>query len=67
MPAPGGDAVRELMKAVQTGKITEADVDARLDELLEPPKRRWTPHPVSSMPMPTTRWHAGLLPRASCC
>ena len=35
MPAPGGDAVRELMTAVQTGKITEADVDARLDELLE--------------------------------
>ena len=35
MPAPGGDAIRELMKAVQTGKITEADVDARLDELLE--------------------------------
>ena len=35
MPAPGGDAVRELMKAVQTGKITEADVDDRLDELLE--------------------------------
>ena len=34
MPAPGGDAVRELMKAVQSGKITEADVDARLDELL---------------------------------
>ena len=30
MPAPGGDAIRELMKAVQTGKITEADVDARL-------------------------------------
>ena len=35
MPAPGGDAVRELMKAVQTGKITEADVDARLEELLD--------------------------------
>lgn len=34
MPAPGGDAVRELMQAVQSGKITEADVDARLDELL---------------------------------
>ena len=34
MPAPGGDAVRELMAAVQSGKITEADVDARLDELL---------------------------------
>ena len=34
MPAPGGDAVRELMKAVQTGKITEADVDARLEELV---------------------------------
>ena len=34
MPAPGGDAVRELMQAVQSGKITEADADARLDELL---------------------------------
>ena len=34
MPAPGGDAVRKLMQAVQSGKITEADVDARLDELL---------------------------------
>ena len=34
MPAPGGDAVRELMQAVKSGKITEADVDARLDELL---------------------------------
>ena len=34
MPAPGGDAVRELLAAVNSGKITEADVDARLDELL---------------------------------
>ena len=34
MPAPGDDAVRELLAAVQSGKITEADVDARLDELL---------------------------------
>ena len=34
MPTPGGDAVRELLAAVQSGKITEADVDARLDELL---------------------------------
>ena len=34
MPAPGGDAVRELLAAIQSGKITEADVDARLDELL---------------------------------
>ena len=34
MPAPGGDAVRELLAAVQSGKITEADVDARRDELL---------------------------------
>ena len=34
MPAPGGDAVRELLAAVKSGKITEADVDARLDELL---------------------------------
>ena len=34
MPAPGGDAVRELLAAVKSGKITEVDVDARLDELL---------------------------------
>ena len=34
MPAPGGDAVRELLAAVKSGKITESDVDARLDELL---------------------------------
>ena len=34
MPAPGGDAMRELLAAVRSGKITEADVDARLDELL---------------------------------
>jgi len=34
MPAPGGDAVRELLAAVRSGKIAEADVDARLDELL---------------------------------
>ena len=34
MPAPGGDTVRELLAAVRSGKITEADVDARLDELL---------------------------------
>ena len=34
MPAPGGDAVRELLAAVRSGKITEDDVDARLDELL---------------------------------
>jgi len=35
MPCPGGDSIRELMKAVQDGKISEADVDAHLDEMLE--------------------------------
>lgn len=35
MPCPGGDSIRELMKAVKDGKVTEADLDARLDELLE--------------------------------
>ena len=35
MPCPGDDSIRELMAAVQSGKISEADVDARLDELLE--------------------------------
>ena len=35
MPCPGDASIRELVKAVETGKITEADVDARLEELLE--------------------------------
>ena len=34
MPAPGLDSVRELMAAVQSGRLAESDVDARLDELL---------------------------------
>ena len=34
MPAPGGDSVRELLAAVENGKITESDIDARLSELL---------------------------------
>ena len=35
MPCPGNDSIRELMAAVQSGKISESDVDARLDEVLE--------------------------------
>ena len=34
MPAPGGDSVRELLAAVERGKISESDIDARLSELL---------------------------------
>ena len=34
MPAPGGDSVRELLAAVEGGKIAESDIDARLSELL---------------------------------
>ncbi len=34
MPAPGGDAVRELMTAAGKGEITEDDIDRRLEELL---------------------------------
>ena len=34
MPAPGLDSVRELVRAVQDGKISEVDVNARLEELL---------------------------------
>lgn len=34
MPSPGGDAVRELLAAVKSGKITESDIDARVEELL---------------------------------
>ena len=34
MPAPGGDSVRELLAAMESGKISESDIDARLSELL---------------------------------
>ena len=34
MPAPGGDSVRELLAAVESGRISESDIDARLSELL---------------------------------
>ena len=34
MPVPGGDSVRELLTAVESGKISESDIDARLSELL---------------------------------
>ena len=70
MPAPGLDSVRELVRAVQDGKISEVDVNARLEELLtlvdsttaaveQAPKTiDWTP---------TMRWPAKPPPRASCC
>ena len=35
MPAPGLDSVRELVRAVHDGKISEVDVNARLEELLD--------------------------------
>lgn len=34
MPAPGLDSARELCKAVRDGKISEVDINARLEELL---------------------------------
>ena len=34
MPAPGGDAVRQLLAAIRSGTLTEKDVDCRLEELL---------------------------------
>ncbi len=35
MPNPGLDSARELIQAVKSGKITEADVDARVECLLD--------------------------------
>lgn len=35
MPCPGNGSIRELIDAVKSGKISESDVDARLDEVLE--------------------------------
>ena len=34
MPAPGADAAMQLVKAVEEGTLSEADIDARLTELL---------------------------------
>jgi len=34
MPAPGLDSAMNLVKAVQSGRLSEADVDARVEELL---------------------------------
>ena len=35
MPAPGLGSARELVEAVRNGSLSEADLDARVDELLE--------------------------------
>ncbi len=35
MPNPGLDPARELLDAVKSGKISQADIDARVDELLD--------------------------------
>ncbi len=35
MPAPGLDSARELIEALKTGKISESDIDARVDELID--------------------------------
>ncbi len=35
MPGTGGDGPRQLMQSVADGKITEAEVDVRVDELLD--------------------------------
>lgn len=34
MPAPGGDSIRELMRAIENGDLSEAELDDRLEELL---------------------------------
>ncbi len=34
MPCPGWDSVRELLAAVQSGKVSEAEIDNRVSELL---------------------------------
>lgn len=35
MPSTGGDGPRQLMQAIAEGRITEAEVDVRVDELLD--------------------------------
>ena len=35
MPAPGLDSARELLEALKNGRISEGDIDARVDELID--------------------------------
>lgn len=35
MPAPGLDSARELLEALKNGKISESDIDVRVDELID--------------------------------
>ena len=64
MPTPGLDAARELLASVESGKISEKDIDERVDELLDlyllPPRmqsiiKKWrTRKPFMRS---TTSWH----------
>ena len=35
MPAPGLDSARELLEALKNGRISESDIDVRVDELID--------------------------------
>ena len=70
MPAPGGDSVRELLAAVESGKITESDIDAACQSccrLCLIPRLRWTLPRVSLMRQPIMRLPAAPPRKALCC
>ncbi len=70
MPCPGGDSIRELMKAVKNGKVTEADstpASTSCWSWCSPPTRQWRKPPVPLTRLSTTYWPAAPPPRASCC
>ncbi|WP_231481704.1 MULTISPECIES: glycoside hydrolase family 3 C-terminal domain-containing protein [unclassified Microbacterium] len=48
MPSPGFDSVRQIVAAVESGELSEADVDARAAEVIDL-VRRVTAHPRASV------------------
>ncbi|MFK3677046.1 glycoside hydrolase family 3 C-terminal domain-containing protein [Microbacterium sp. NPDC090218] len=47
MPSPGFDSVRQIVAAVESGELSEADVDARAAEVIDL-VRRVTAHPTAA-------------------
>jgi beta-glucosidase len=59
MPSTGGDSPRQLMKAVEEGRITEAEIDVRVDELLDVMlSTRKAVDPLKGIPFDVDRHHA---------
>ena len=71
MPCPGGDSIRELMKAVQDGKISDrptwTPASTRCWNWCSPPTLQWKKRPAPSTPPRTISLPAAWPQRASSC